>query len=124
MKEKIDRIRRVNEMLKREIADALEKNPFEASGPACLMSVSAVDVSPDLRHARIYISFLGGTPAIRRKAIAHLEAFRPDLQHRISTDLRLKYTPVLEFLVDRKVEEGDRVLALLDEMEQHEPSEP
>ena len=52
------RMLRVNELLKREIADLLERVDFSLEN--CLVSVSEVDTSPDLRHAKVHISVLGG----------------------------------------------------------------
>lgn len=118
MKKRSDRISRINELLKREIAEFLEKNPFESG--ECLISITEVDTSSDLRHAKIYVSVLGGNDQTRPAVIKHLGKKRPDLQHLISIDLKFKYTPVLEFFIDKKYEEADRVLSLINEMEEDE----
>ena len=61
------RMIRVNELLKREIAELLERIDFDISG--CLVSVREVDVSPDLRHAKVHISVLGGNDELNKKII-------------------------------------------------------
>jgi ribosome-binding factor A len=113
-----DRITRVNEILKREIADLLERDSFMDG--SCLISVTKVKTSANLRKATVGISVFGGDEDTKKDAIRFLEKNRKDLQSRISRDVTLKYTPVLTFVLDRTVEEGDRVFALLEEMEKDE----
>jgi ribosome-binding factor A len=114
MKNKPDRITRVNELIKREIADLLERKEFSSN---CLISVTEVKTSHDLRHAKIYFSFLGGDKEIHQNAMKFLKQNRVDLQKRMSHDVVLKYTPVLEFIFDKNYEEADRVLSLIDELD-------
>jgi ribosome-binding factor A len=106
---------RVNELLKREIAELLERIDFDISG--CLVSVREVDVSPDLRHAKVHISVLGGNDELNKKIIRFMRSERIHLQKKIARDIVLKYTPVLEFSCDQKIALGDKVLAILDELE-------
>ena len=108
---------RVNELLKREIADLLERVDFNLSN--CLVSVSEVDVSPDLRNAKVHISVLGGDDKIKNSVMKFLKANRVLLQRKIARDITLKYTPVLTFINDSRMEKGDRVLAILEDMEEH-----
>jgi len=118
----MDRIQRVNEILKREIADLIEKSGLNEGG--FLVSVTKVRTSTTLKEAQVYISVLGkGDREGRAKhAIVELNRKRAELQHRISRDLVLKYTPVLHFQFDKNLEDGDRVLALLNEMENGKPN--
>ena len=109
------RILRVNELLKREIADLIERVDFSLEG--CLVSVSEVNVSPDLRQAKVYISVFGGDESIRVKVMRFLRDSRGMLQRRIASDIVLKYSPVLTFISDTRIEKGDRVLAILEELE-------
>ena len=109
------RILRVNELLKREIADLLERVDFNLKN--CLISVSEVDVSPDLRTAKVHISVLGGDDKMKNMVMKYLRTNRGALQKKIAKDITLKYTPVLTFINDSRMEKGDRVLAILEEME-------
>lgn len=109
-----DRITRVNELIKREIACILESKEFEEE---CLISVTQVKTSPDLRHAKVYISVLGGDNRVRRKAMRYLERNRGDFQKKMSRNIVLKYTPVLEFIPDLQLEEADRLLSIMAELE-------
>lgn len=112
------RMLRVNELLKREIADLLER--VDLSLANCLVSVSEVETSPDLRHAQVHISVLGGDDAVQRKVLKFLRENRGSLQKKIAHDITLKYTPVLEFTSDDRIAHGDKVLAILAEMEDDE----
>lgn len=110
------RIIRINELLKREIADLLEKEKFSSN--RVLVSVTEVKTSSDLRHACVFISVFGDDSSVKKRVLRFLGKNRYNLQKKISRDIILKYTPVLEFKLDEKVEKGDRVLAVLAELEQ------
>jgi len=113
-----DRMTRVNENLKREIADILEKEKFRDG--ECLVSVTGVKTSPNLRNAFVGISVLGGDDTLVKSVLKFLYRRRRDLQKIIAHDLKLKYTPVLHFEVDRNIETGDRVLQILKDLENDE----
>lgn len=112
------RIIRINELLKREIADLLEKEKFSSS--CSLISITEVKTSSDLRHACVFVSVFGNDNTIKKRVLRFLEHNRYNLQKKISKDIILKYTPVLEFKLDDKMEKGDKVLALLAELEREE----
>jgi ribosome-binding factor A len=113
------RLDRVNELLQREIADMMERMDFHMEN--CLVTVSEVVASPDLRHAKVFISILGGKKVSQKEKVLHfLERNRHHLQTKISRDIIMKYTPVLEFIIDDSIEKGDRVLSIISEMEKQE----
>jgi ribosome-binding factor A len=113
----VPRMTRVNELLKRELADLIKKNVEYSSD--CLVSVSDVNVAPNLRHAKVSISILGrDDDAEKMKILKKIEKKRNIIQDQMSNHVILKYTPVLEFKLDKKIEAGDRVLAILQEMEE------
>ncbi len=115
-----DRIARVNELLKREIAGIIEHECI--SVPGILVSVVKVHTSSTLRNATVYVSVFGskGIENPEERAIALLEQRRGDIQHCISKNIILKYTPVLRFAVDHNIEEGDRVLSILRDLEKND----
>ena len=113
MAEKADRLTRVNELIKRELANYLERfSPAPAGG--MLVSVTEVHSSVDLRHAAVLVSIFGGTPAERAEVFRTLNARRADMQRALARELAFKHTPVLAFKPDTRIEMGDRVLAMLD----------
>jgi len=109
-----DRMARVNELMRREIAELLERRIEHTTN--CLVTVTEVKTSSDLKHAKVYISLIGGQKG-KEAVIALLEEHRVFLQQKISRDIKIKYTPVLEFEYDHRVEAANKVLAIISEIE-------
>ncbi|WP_294480834.1 30S ribosome-binding factor RbfA [uncultured Victivallis sp.] len=118
MAEKVDRLTRVNALLKRELAEAFERDLLVPSG--MLVSVTEVKVSVDLRNATVYVSIFGGKASDREKIMHELAADRAGIQARVGRNLAFKHTPVLDFRLDTRTEKGDRVLELLQQAEEEE----
>ena len=78
------------------------------------VTVTAVDTSPDLRTARVYVSVLGDD-AEREATLAGLRAAHGVLQASIARETRTKRTPTLTFHYDETPERGVRISRLLDE---------
>ena len=116
MAEKVDRLTRVNELIKRELANYLEKFPVEAA-ENMLVSITEVNTSVDLRNATVSISIFGGKNSTRAEVLKELNSKRSDMQRVLARTLAFKHTPVLAFKPDRRLEMGDRVLALLNDPE-------
>jgi len=107
-----ERMRRVNESVRQVLSEAL----LELKDPRIgFVTVTGVDTSPDLRHARVFVSVLGSEKK-RRSSLAGLDAAHGVLQARISRELRLKRTPQLTFAYDPSVEHGMRMSRLIDEL--------
>ena len=121
MAERVDRLTRVNELLKREIANAIERGLITA--PGMLVSVTEVNTSVDLRNATVYVSIFGGDNAACRKVMNELGEQRLDFQRKLARTLAFKHTPVLDFRLDTRIEKGDRVFELLNEVENHDKHE-
>ncbi len=115
----IDRITRVNELLKREIADLIERGGI-APANSVLVSVTEVKAAPDLRKALVFISVFGGDKSTASQVIGSLKKKRSLLQKKISRDISLKYTPVLRFILDDRLKSGDRVLSILEDSAQND----
>lgn len=79
------------------------------------VTVNGVDTSPDLRHARVYVTALGGEPE-RKDALAGLESSRGYLQAQVGSELRMKSTPTLEFRYDDSTDRGLRISKLINEV--------
>jgi ribosome-binding factor A len=113
------RLERVNELMRRELGDLINR---EVSFQAALVTVQQVDVTPDLKHAHVFISVMG-TEEQGREALAKLHASRATLQHLLSKRVVLKYTPHLHFKLDEAIERGTRVINILEEID-IPPDEP
>jgi ribosome-binding factor A len=107
-----ERIRRVNEAVKEVVSEGLGELKDPRIG---FVTVTGVETSADLRHARVFVSVLG-SEAKRRKTLAGLEAAHGVLQARLAKELRLKRTPQLAFEYDPTVERGVRMTQLIDEL--------
>ena len=103
---------RVNELVKRELSAIIAR---EINFEGVLVSVNAVDVTPDLKNAHVFVSILGS--ANSANVIDRLEAHRPALQAELSRHVVLKYTPHLIFHLDDSIERGARVLEILQDLE-------
>lgn len=109
-----DRMRRVDELLKRELGTVFER---ELAGEMdALVTITRVKTSSDLRHAKVFVSVLGSEKQ-HEKAIEKLQEHRAEFQHRIAQRITLKFTPVLSFELDRTPEHADRILSIIDELE-------
>jgi ribosome-binding factor A len=113
------RLERVNELLKRELGELLRR---EVSFEAALVTVQQVDITPDLKHAHVFISVIGSDEQAKA-AMAKLHDSRKGLQHLLSKRVILKYTPHLHFKLDESIERGTRVINILNEIE-IPPDEP
>ncbi len=116
-----DRMRRVNEAIRQVIGDAVScdlKDPRVG-----FVTVTDVRTSPDLSHARVYVSVLGGshTRAETLEGLGHAHGY---LQRQIAGELHLKRTPTLDFAYDDTTDRAMRLDALIDsELEDHQPAE-
>ena len=107
-----DRMRRVNESVREVVSEGVVQLKDPRIG---FVTVTAVETSPDLRQARVFVSVLGDERR-RRRALEGLEAAHGVLQARLARELRLKRTPQLAFEYDPSVERGVRMTKLIDEL--------
>ena len=108
------RMRRVDEAVRAVLSEAIAT---ELSDPRVgFVTVTQVKTSPDLRHARVYVSVLGDD-AERGESLQALGAAGGFLQARLAASLRLRHTPTLSFEYDDSVDRGMRIQQLLHEQE-------
>ena len=112
------RLQRVSELLKRAIGEAIRRE-FEVS-EAGLITVNDVEVSGDLQNAQVFISILGNADQ-QKRGMALLTRYRKRIQGLVGRAVVLKYTPKLRFLMDDSVVRGNRVLQIIDDLEQTLP---
>jgi ribosome-binding factor A len=106
------RMRRVNELMREVIGSAIAT---ELEDPRIgFVTVTAVDTSPDLRTARVYVSVLGDEGA-REASLAGLRSSHGVLQATIARETRIKRTPTLTFHYDDAPERGVRISRLLED---------
>ena len=113
----VDRLERVNVLVRREIAEASPAVMSNTGIDIAAVMVSGVRVASNLRNATVSISILGHEKE-RGTILSAFRSKRNEFQKLINRDIRLKYTPVLQFVLDSSVEKGDHVLDVLSKMEQ------
>jgi ribosome-binding factor A len=107
-----DRMRRVNESVRQVLSEAVGGLKDPRIG---FVTITAVETSPDLRHARVFVSVLGAERK-RVQTLAGLQAAHSVLQAQLARELRLRRTPQLTFEYDPSVERGVRISQLIDEL--------
>src|SRR5271170_510391 len=111
---------RVAEVLRKELAACMSKS-LDLEG--MLITISSVELPPDMRQAYIYVSTLN--PKVdQENALAILARNRKEWQSSIGRRLGLKFTPQLIFRFDSAIERGDRVMEILTKLDLNTPEEP
>jgi ribosome-binding factor A len=114
------RLLRVRELLKREIGEAIRRElPVEQAG---LVTVNDVDISGDLKNAKVYLGLLGNTEQ-KKIAVDLLNKQRVRIQALVGKSVVMKFTPRLRFVVDGSIDRGNRVLQIIEELEKTQPNE-
>ena len=108
-----NRLNRINEDIQRELSVLIPrvKDPRVRQG---LVTVTGVETTPDLRYAKVYLSFLGD---VNEKELRRgLRSAGPWLRRELGGSLTLRYTPELVFERDRSIENGARLTKLIDDV--------
>ena len=114
------RMRRVDEAMRAVLSDAISK---QLKDPRVgFVTVTGVKTSPDLRHARVYVSVLGDQ-AVREASIEGLRSAHGYLQRQVADELALKHTPTLTFEYDESVDRGMRITELIDSEQSGTPGD-
>ena len=103
---------RVAEEIRAVLADAIREVRDPLVG---FVTLTGVDLSPDLRQARVFVSRMG-TETDRDAAVSALNHAAAFLRHAVATRARLRFTPALRFVSDATIERGSRVEAILQEI--------
>lgn len=118
-----NRLVRVNELIQHSVAGLLYRSVSDPEFNAALVTITHVVTSPDLRHARVLVS-INAPPAKQSRMLGILKHNRGMLQHEMSREVVLKYTPHLQFELDQSLAEGDHVLGLISKLESEHPDWP
>jgi ribosome-binding factor A len=109
-----NRINRINEEIQKSLAEALRtvKDP-RVSGT--MISITHVETTPDLRYAKVYVSFLEEDKA--SDAMKGLKSAGGYLRREVSNDLKLRYTPELVWALDDSITYGAKMLKLINSLD-------
>ena len=113
-----DRMLKVNSTLKEVLAEEVERMKDSRLD---LVSITGVDTAPNLRHAVVYVDVLGEDD--RQSALDALNGAARRLQSVIGREVRMKYTPTLEFAMDPGVVGGNRIEQILRSLDSSEESD-
>ena len=116
------RIERLNSLLRQEISDIIQR---QVKDPrlGVFVSVTAVDVSSDLKFAKVFISCMGSENEKKDtlKALASAAGF---IRHELGNRMQARRIPELSLRLDDTIEKADRVLRLIDQISEEEDTEP
>ena len=121
MKKRSIKMTRINEEVLRELSNILRgeiKDP--RISPMC--SVVAVEVAPDLKSAKAYISVLGDEAA-QKSTMEGLKSSAGFIRRKLAENVNLRNTPEMTFILDQSIEYGVRMSRMIDEVAGHSGSE-
>ncbi len=116
------RVSRVAELIRREVSLMLLNGIKDDRVGTGMVSVTDVDVSGDLQHAKIYVSIYG-TDEAREETMDGLKSATGYVRSELGSRVRLRRTPEVIFLEDRSIERGNKVLSLLNQIKDKEKPE-
>ena len=104
---------RLGDQLQVELADLIQR---ELKDPRVgFVTVTEVRMSPDLKHARVYVSVFEGEEEKKQESITALQRAEGFLRHSLGRRLRLRYVPALRFVVDDTLDHSARIDELLED---------
>ena len=112
----VDRLERVNSLLKRVIGEAMFRVMQTDDVSPGLITVTGVACGKDLRNATVRVSVFGDE-ALQKRALGHLVHHEREFQQVVNREVRLKFTPQLRFVLDHSLEKGNQTLAIISQLE-------
>jgi ribosome-binding factor A len=119
---KKNRIDRINSLLKEVLFDVIQKQ-VRNPNVNLFVSVTRVETSADLYHAKVYVSLIG-TEAEKAKVLAALQSAAGFIAVQASKQVELRHFPSLTFRIDNAAEEHFRIEKILSEIEKERASRP
>ncbi|HEY9685803.1 MAG TPA: 30S ribosome-binding factor RbfA [Coleofasciculaceae cyanobacterium] len=110
---------RIRKAIIREFSDILSTEVKEPRLANQLISVTDVEVTGDLRHARIFVSVMGDE-ALQTEIMEILQENAPKIRYGLGQRIRLRYTPEVDIKLDTSLERGSRVTQLLNQISRGE----
>jgi ribosome-binding factor A len=104
---------RVREFVKEQVSDIIQHHVKDPR--IGFVSVTAVELSGDLRHAKIFVSVLGDAQA-KTDTMAGLQSAQGYVRGELGRRLQMRFTPEISFRLDESIERGTRVVTLIREV--------
>ncbi len=99
-----------------QVLSEVIRNELKDPRVAGLISITRVELTPDARMAKVYVSVMGSEDE-RRATFQALEHATGFLRTRLGEEMTIRHVPELHFVLDRSIERGDRVLAMLQSLQ-------
>ena len=108
-----NRINRINEEIQKELSSLLRtvKDPRVQD---CMISVTRVETTPDLRYTKVYVSFLQEEKA--KEAMKGLQSAGGWIRRQLGTNLKLRYSPEIVWALDDSITYGAHMLNLINSL--------
>jgi ribosome-binding factor A len=117
------RVSRVSALIKREVSQMLLSEIKDDRVGAGMVSVTDVNVSGDLQHAKIFVSIYGSAEA-KAETMEGLKSSQGFVRRELGQRIRLRRTPEVVFLEDLSLERGDRMINLINQIEIRPEEDP
>ena len=117
-----NRIGRINEEIQREMSSLIRTVKDPRVADAGMVSVTAVETTPDLKYAKIYVSVLDKSASAQ--ALKGLKSASGYLRRELGHALNLRNTPELSFVRDDSIDKGAHILDMLRDPEVVKPANP
>ena len=109
----VDRTSRISEEMKKEISDIIHNEIKDPRLPK-LISVMSVNVTKDLRYAKVYVSILGDDEE-KRNAIRGLKSAAGYIRREVGRRMQIRFTPEIQFELDNSIEQGIYITKLIED---------
>jgi len=112
---------RINEEIKRALTSVIRslKDPRLSSG---MVSILKADVTKDLKFCKVYVSVLGNEES-KQAVYKGLESAKGFIKKEIAMQVKLRAVPEIIFTIDNSIEEGDRILKIMESIKKNENDE-
>lgn len=114
----VDRIARISEEVRREISSIIQNDLKDPRLPQ-MISVTSVNVTKDLRHAKVFISVLGNEEQ-KKNALSALKSAAGFIRREVGSRMEIRYTPEMHFELDDSIEHGAYMSQLLNKIKAQE----
>lgn len=107
---------RINEEIKKEISRIIQ-NEIKDPRMSAMVSITKVDVTKDLRYAKVFVSIFGNDKE-KENTFNALKSSSGFIRHEVGHNINLRYTPEIIFEIDDTIEHGMKIDALLDKLKE------
>ncbi len=114
----VERTNRISEEMKREISSIVQSELKDPRLPK-LVSILSVNVTKDLRYAKVYVSVMGNDEE-KKNAISALKSAAGYIRREVGHRMQLRYTPEMHFELDTSIEHGAYITKLINDTISHE----